>query len=52
MIPADQSAVDIKLTAAADAAAANVANLTAKADGMAGNAKLEATSGAVALTVE
>ncbi|MBS0202202.1 MAG: hypothetical protein JSS49_04820 [Planctomycetes bacterium] len=52
MIPADQSSVDIKLTAAADAAAANVANLTAKADGMAGAAKLEATSPAVTLTVE
>lgn len=52
MIPADQTSVDIKLTAAADAAAANVANLTAKADAMAGAAKLEATSAAVTLTVE
>lgn len=52
VIAADQTAVDIKLTATADAAAANVANLTAKADGMAGAAKVEATSGAVTLVVE
>lgn len=51
-IPADQSSVDIKLMAAADAAAASVANLTAKADAMAGNAKLEAASAAVTLAVE
>lgn len=51
MIPADQSSVDVKLTAA-NAAAASVNNLTAKADGMAGAAKLEAVSPAVTLTVE
>lgn len=51
-IPADQSTADVKLTATAEAAAASVANLTAKADGMAGNAKLEATSAAVTLAVE
>ena len=51
-IPADQTSIDIKLTATADAAAASVANLTAKADGMAGAAKVEATSAAVTLTVE
>ena len=51
-IPADQSSVDVKFTATAEAAAASVNNLTAKADGMAGNAKLEATSAAVTLTVE
>ena len=51
MIAADQTSVDIKLTAA-NAAAATVNNLTAKADGMAGAAKLEAVSAAVNLTVE
>lgn len=51
-IPADQSSVDIKLTATAEAAAATVANLVAKADGMAGAAKVEASSPAVTLTVE
>jgi hypothetical protein len=52
MIPSDQTSVDIKLTAAADAATASVNNLTAKVDGMSGNAKLEATSAAVTLAVE
>ncbi|HEY4260531.1 MAG TPA: hypothetical protein VGM98_10230, partial [Schlesneria sp.] len=52
MIPADQASVDIKLVATAEAAAANVTNLTAKADAMAGNAKVEATSAAATLTVE
>ena len=52
MIPADQSTVDIKLAAAADAAAANVNNVTIKAEAMAGAAKLEATSLPVALIVE
>ena len=51
-IAADQSAVDLKLSAAADAAAASVNNVTVKADAMAGAAKLEATSPAVALIVE
>ena len=51
-IAADQTAVDIKLTAAADAATANVNNVTAKADAMAGAAKLEATSAAVVLAVD
>ncbi len=51
-IAADQTAVDIKLTAAADAATANVNNVTAKADAMAGAAKLEATSSAVVLAVD
>lgn len=51
-IPADQSSVDVKLVATAEAAAATVANLTAKADGMAGAAKVEATSVAATLTVE
>ena len=52
VIAADQTSIDIKLTATADAAAASVANLTAKADGMAGAAKVEATSAAVTLAVE
>ena len=51
-IAADQTAVEIKLTAAADAATANVNNITAKADAMAGPAKLEATSAAVVLAVD
>lgn len=51
-IPADQTSVDLKLTAAADAAAASVNNLTVKADAMAGAAKLEATSPPVQLAVE
>lgn len=52
VIAADQTTIDIKLTATADAAAANVNNLTAKADGMAGAAKVEATSAAVTLGLE
>jgi hypothetical protein len=51
-IAADQTTVEIKLAAAADAAAASVNNLTVKADAMSGAAKLEATSPAVALIVE
>ncbi len=51
-IAADQTAVDVKLTAAADAATANVNNVTAKADAMAGAAKLEATSAAIVLAVD
>jgi hypothetical protein len=51
-IAADQMTVDVKLTAAADAATANVNNVTAKADAMAGAAKLEATSAAVVLAVD
>ena len=51
-IPADQTSIDIKLTATADAATANATNVTAKAEGMAGAAKVEATSAAVTLTVE
>ena len=52
MIAADQTSVDIKLTAAADAAAATAANLTVKGDAMAGAAKLEAISAPVTLVVE
>ena len=52
VIAADQTTIDINLTATADAAAANVTNLTAKADGMAGAAKVEATSPVTTLAVE
>jgi Bacterial pre-peptidase C-terminal domain len=52
VIAADQTSIDIKLTAASDAAAASVNNLTAKAEAMTNNAKLEATSAAVTLNVE
>jgi hypothetical protein len=48
----DQTVVEIKLTAAADAATANVNNLTAKAEVMVGAAKLEATSAAIVLAVD
>jgi hypothetical protein len=51
-IAADQTTVELKLMAAADAAAATVNNLTVKGEAMAGAAKLEATSAAVALAVE
>ncbi len=51
-IPADQTSVDLKLTATADVAAATINNLTVKGDAMAGAAKLEATSAAVTLAVE
>jgi hypothetical protein len=51
-ITADQNSVDVKLTAAADAAVATVANLTAKGEAMAGAAKLEAVSAPVSLVVE
>ena len=51
-IPADQSTVDVKLTAAADVAAATVNNVTVKGDATVGAAKFEATSPAVTLAVE
>lgn len=51
-IPAEASEVDVKLTAAADAAQGAVNNLAAKATATVGNAKFEAVSGNVALTVE
>ena len=52
VIAADQTTIDIKLNATADAAAASINNLSAKADAMAGAAKVEATSVAVTLIVE
>jgi hypothetical protein len=51
-IAADQTFVELKLTAAADAAAANVNNLTVKGDAMVGAGKFESSSPAVALIVE
>lgn len=51
-IPADQTTVELKLMAAADAAAATFNNVTVKGDAMAGNAKLEATSTPVTLAIE
>lgn len=51
-IAADQTSVEIKLMANADVASTTVNNLTVKGDAMSGNAKLEATSPAVALAVE
>lgn len=51
-ISADQTSAELKLTAAADAAAATANNLVVKADAMSGNAKLEATSTPVTLAVE
>jgi len=51
-VAADKNEATIELTAAADAAAAQVKNLQVKADGMAGKAKLSATSAAVNLTIK
>lgn len=51
-IAADQTSVEFKLVATADAAAATVNNVTVKSEAMAGAAKLEATSAPVALVVE
>ena len=51
-VPADTSEVDVKLTAAADAAQGAVNNVTVKANAAVEKAKFEAASGAIALTVE
>ena len=51
-IAADQTSADVILTATADVAASTVNNLTAKAEGMSGKAKLEVASPAVTLAVE
>lgn len=48
----EASEIDVKLTATADAAAGAVNNVTIKANAAVGNAKFEATSSAIALTVE
>ncbi len=52
MLPADASEIEVKLTAAADAAAVAKADVNVKADGMNGNAKLESVSPNVTITVE
>jgi len=51
-VPPEASEIEVKLTAAADAAQGAVNNLTVKADAAVGNAKFEATSAAATLTVE
>uniref|UniRef100_A0A7C4LJ05 Peptidase C-terminal archaeal/bacterial domain-containing protein n=1 Tax=Schlesneria paludicola TaxID=360056 RepID=A0A7C4LJ05_9PLAN len=51
-LPPEASEVELKLAAAADADQTTVNNVTVKAEAAAGNAKFEATSPAVALTVE
>lgn len=52
MLPADASEIEVKLTAAADAAAGAKADVNVKADGMNGSAKLESVSPNVTITVE
>jgi hypothetical protein len=52
MIPAGANEVEVDLVAAADAAAANVANVTVNGEGLNGNAKLTAAAPAVGLVVE
>jgi hypothetical protein len=52
MLAAEVGEIELKLTAAADAAAATVNNLAAKVEAAVGNAKFEGTSGNVTLTVE
>lgn len=51
-IAADQSEVEIELTAAQDAAKGSVNNVTVKGDAVVGNVTHSGTSAAVALTVE
>jgi len=51
-IAADQTSVELKLTATAEAAAATVANLTVKAEAMIGSAKFETMSSPAPLAVE
>lgn len=52
VLPADAAEIEVKLTAAADAAAGAKADVNVKADGMNGAAKLESVSPNVTLTVE
>ena len=52
MLPADAAEIDVKLTAAADAAAGAKADVNVKGEGMAGAAKLESVSPNVTITVE
>ena len=51
-IPADKNEVEVVLSAAADAAAGAVNNITFKGDATAGKAKLSVTSPAIQVTVE
>ena len=52
VLPAEAAEIDVKLTAAADAAAGAKADVNVKADGMAGSVKLESVSPNVTITVE
>lgn len=52
MIAAGQNEVEVTLTAAADAAVGAVPNIVIQGEGMSGNAKLTAASGATPLTVQ
>jgi hypothetical protein len=52
MLAADATEVEVKLTAAGDAAQGAVANLAAKVEATLNNKKFEGTSGNVTLTVE
>ncbi len=52
MLPADAAEIDVKLTAAADAAVGAKADVNVKGEGMNGNAKLESVSPNVTITVE
>lgn len=51
-IPADQKEIEITLTAAADAAVGNVANVIVQGDGMNGNAKVTAAAAPGAINVQ
>jgi len=51
-IPADQKEIEITLTAAADAAVGNVANVIVQGDGMNGNAKVTSAAAPGALNVQ
>ena len=51
-IPADQKEIEITLTAAADAAVGNVANVIVQGEGMNGNAKVTAAAAPGALNVQ
>jgi hypothetical protein len=52
MLPADAAEIEVKLTAAADAAAGAKADVNVKGEGMSGAAKLESVSPNVTITVE
>jgi hypothetical protein len=52
MIGAGQNEIEVTLTAAADAAVGAVPNVVIQGEGMNGNAKLTAASGATPLTIQ